>query len=801
MKKILLLVALLLIALTIAFFTSRAPRLPPEPAAVPGPSTTITPPTHLIQPRFGATSAYLDDSVYVCGGWDALRPLGQVEVINLNRGTIQEAGFSVLPRRFASAVTWRNQILLVGGTPYETGRFIEAVDPASQTSRIITRLPRPRHSAAVIADGDRLIIAGGALDNGRRTADVDVYDLAADAWTNGPPMPTAREGVATVIGRHLYVIGGYDGRNAVTAVERLNLDSMTWEQLPPLPLPQSAHRAIADGDTVYLFGDYRDQDRVLAGNPDTGPWREIDIDYQPARHTAATRVGDLVLVAGGNTSPESPGLATIQSFTLEQLRNAPTRDRANATKKVNVPDSPAQQVVRQAASNLNAITQAEIRGITTMRYTVDGTTYTNTSDYAFVFAPPNRLHLATDSIRLWCDGTNVTTVHRAHQQVGIMRAPDTLAILHFNTVRAYADVLPRGHTALLDPTEGNTLTQNLDLTHAVVEGELPKLGETTTVIAAYSANRATPHERPGVRLFIGQTSGLTLAEQSLPARITTRGDVDETLAIEQILETLDFRFEATLVRMNEPIDPAVFQAPPEDAPERQIDRTRLGTHPLTRYELYERQNRLSNRRHDASFTSLPATLIWSIPNPVEVDFRTLPFGGTSFIPLTHLPAITTGGVAIVNSRDGSIEQIIPLPLTTQSSEINRHLSVLAGDRPEENLLIIRRLLEYTPEKPAGPRHQITAYRADGSIQWEYEDRPNNAFQALHILPRGPGRRQMLALVQNKTVEFVDADFRVLGLIRRGNLFDISFDDRDGDGWVDITLTGDTVQRYEWNESN
>lgn len=796
MKKSLLVIALILIALVLAVFTSRTPRPLAAPETPPAPVAT---PTHLLQPRFGAAIATIGQTAYICGGWEGLRPIGHVEVLEVARGTITEAPFTVLPRRFATAVTWRNQILLVGGTPYETGRFIEAVDPATGSSRIVTRLPQPRQAAAVAVDGDRLIIAGGALDTGRRTGEVAIYDLAADRWTNGPALPTAREGIATVIGRHLYVIGGYDGRKALDAVHRLDLDTMTWEKRPSLPRPQSAHRSITDGDTVYLFGDYRDHGRVVAGNPETGIWRELDVGYQPARHVAAARIDNLVLIAGG-ASPSTPALDTIQAFPIEQLRNAPDRTTSTAATEAS-PPSPADQFTRETQARLDAIREVEIRGTTSLRYTVNGTTYTNTTGYALAVAPPNRVHLDTDSVTIWCNGADLVVIDHVRQETRVLRAPETLDELYLNTLRAYTGTLPIGHATLLDPTRKHESTYHLTLDHDTRENGPVLLGETTTVFTAHANPQPSPHEQPGAKIWIGTTRGLTLAQQSLPPRIPGDTDPDSALAIEQILETLDARFDATLVRINEPIDPSVFEPPTADAPERQVDPSRINTHPLSLNAIHERQRMLSNRRNDLSFVSLPATLSWSIPNPVETDFRTLPYGGESTVPVTHLPAITTSGVAIVNTRDGSIEQVIPLILDTTPEEINRHLHPLAGEQPGEDLLIIHRRLSYDPKQPDGPQHRITAHAADGSVRWEYEDRRNNPFEMLHILPRGPGRRQMLALVHAKTVEFVDADYRVLGLIRRGNLSTIAFDDRNADGWIDITLTGDTVQRYQWNETN
>ncbi|KAH7935922.1 hypothetical protein HPB52_015177 [Rhipicephalus sanguineus] len=61
-------------------------------------------------------------------------------------------------------------------------------------------------------------------------------------------------------GKHIYVIGGYDGRGQVTSVERYDTDLDVWEMVAPLNTRRSALSAAVLDGKIYALGGYDGQE-------------------------------------------------------------------------------------------------------------------------------------------------------------------------------------------------------------------------------------------------------------------------------------------------------------------------------------------------------------------------------------------------------------------------------------------------------------------------------------------------------------------------------------------------------------
>ena len=59
---------------------------------------------------------------------------------------------------------------------------------------------------------------------------------------------------SAIVGDDLYVIGGWDGSDALAAVERFHLPSSTWHSAPSLQIPRKNASAVAWNGTIYVAG-------------------------------------------------------------------------------------------------------------------------------------------------------------------------------------------------------------------------------------------------------------------------------------------------------------------------------------------------------------------------------------------------------------------------------------------------------------------------------------------------------------------------------------------------------------------
>jgi hypothetical protein len=112
--------------------------------------------------------------------------------------------------------------------------------------------PIARLEMATAAHGGRIWMAGGLSPLG------EVFDPASGEWSNGPSLPTGLHHAALVSdGERLLLLGGYVGpsfNQPTDAVLVLADGADAWEPGPPLPQVRSAGAAAWDGSRVVFAG-------------------------------------------------------------------------------------------------------------------------------------------------------------------------------------------------------------------------------------------------------------------------------------------------------------------------------------------------------------------------------------------------------------------------------------------------------------------------------------------------------------------------------------------------------------------
>lgn len=151
---------------------------------------------------------------------------------------------------------------------------------------------------AAAAHRSRIWVAGGLDDGGHAVDRVLVYDPAGDAWADGPPLPEPVHHAALVSdGDALILIGGYTGNGfdrPTAAVWHLDdEDAGVWSPVEPLPEPRGAGAAAWNGRGGILYGG-----GVGQGGPsadvftlERGDWRFLALLSRPREHLAASSIG------------------------------------------------------------------------------------------------------------------------------------------------------------------------------------------------------------------------------------------------------------------------------------------------------------------------------------------------------------------------------------------------------------------------------------------------------------------------------------------------------------------------------
>lgn len=217
-------------------------------------------------------------------------------------------------------------------TPLGTRAHTVAPDA---TWTFLADLPAPVqeiYPAAHAVDDTTFIVNAGGLAPGESgfgaTDAVHVYDVAADAWRAGTPLPAARHhlGLASADGA-LFALSGFafaGGGGWQMRTEAWRIDDPragAWQPVAPLPAPQSEAVYLVHDGRIHVIGgrtpagransqwqDQTDTGRHVVYDPDADAWT-ARAPLPMARNSAAGAVHDGRLfvvagrtVAGGNNA-------------------------------------------------------------------------------------------------------------------------------------------------------------------------------------------------------------------------------------------------------------------------------------------------------------------------------------------------------------------------------------------------------------------------------------------------------------------------------------------------------------------
>lgn len=208
-------------------------------------------------------------------------------------------------------------VVVVGGArrstffPEQPGRTAAPGEPAWTRG---AAAPVSLTEVAAAAHRGRIWVAGGMDAGGQAVDRVLVYDPVADAWSDGPSLPEPVHHAALVSdGDALLLIGGYVGGGPTDAVWRLE-DGGVWTRHPPLRAPRGAGAAAWNGRGLVMYGGGVGPDGVSADVfvQDDHGWRLLDSLSRPREHLAAASSGSgSVTFLGGRVGGLDGNLGTV----------------------------------------------------------------------------------------------------------------------------------------------------------------------------------------------------------------------------------------------------------------------------------------------------------------------------------------------------------------------------------------------------------------------------------------------------------------------------------------------------------
>lgn len=211
-------------------------------------------------PRGETASAVAGGKVYVAGGYIGLgfETTALVSVYDAAANRWSSGPPLPEPRNHAAAAALDGVIYVSGGNAPNGAATDTLWALGDQGWREAAPLAGPRSAHRMAALGGRLYVIGGVggpASGAGASGRVLVFDPAADAWSEGAPMPLNRDHLAVVVvGEEIWAIGGRGGGQNHARVDVYDPVTDTWRVGPPLPEGTSgAAEAIVDG-VIFISG-------------------------------------------------------------------------------------------------------------------------------------------------------------------------------------------------------------------------------------------------------------------------------------------------------------------------------------------------------------------------------------------------------------------------------------------------------------------------------------------------------------------------------------------------------------------
>ncbi|CAK8689885.1 unnamed protein product [Clavelina lepadiformis] len=229
-----------------------------------------------------------NQQILLMGGRQGRTYYNSVEMLDLNDENLKwDSNLPSMGEKrcgFASALL--NGLVYCAGGKNDNGRLssCESYNPEERKWSSIRNMNIKRSSHSLVSARGLLYALGGRDDNtcstlmgwgvdSKTTNTAECYDPRNGKWEYIPPMNTGRFGLtAVVLNNEIYAIGGHDGSNYVSSVEKYNLDTKTWIDVPSMSEKRYGGSACVVDGLIWVFGGY-DCKTIEFYDPTANKWQ------------------------------------------------------------------------------------------------------------------------------------------------------------------------------------------------------------------------------------------------------------------------------------------------------------------------------------------------------------------------------------------------------------------------------------------------------------------------------------------------------------------------------------------------
>lgn len=192
---------------------------------------------------------------------------------------------------------------------------LEAFDPRTNTWQVLTPMPTPRHSLAVVVAGDGIYAIGGS-DAQYPRDEIEIYSVSAGTWSFAGRVRSPIYRHAVVIGQGpgagWYLLGGTPSTSNATSQVDISVGGTSWSSWSAMSSARTGHGAVAFGNCNMVFGG-KNQNGFFVGSAEcmqsgTASWTAMPGMTTPRWLFGAVSAGP-VFAIGGETSAGISGAA------------------------------------------------------------------------------------------------------------------------------------------------------------------------------------------------------------------------------------------------------------------------------------------------------------------------------------------------------------------------------------------------------------------------------------------------------------------------------------------------------------
>jgi N-acetylneuraminic acid mutarotase/glucose/arabinose dehydrogenase len=281
-----------------------------------------------------AGSAVIGGKLYLVAGKDGVGPKKLLRIYDA--ATDNWTTGASLPDAYPAvenpaAVAFNGKLYLFGGStmPFSGAVNNAAVyDPGSNAWSDLPPMPTARGGATAQVFNNEIWVMGGMGGDGASVATVEIFNPANNTWRGGPALTTPRDNPGSaVLGGKIYVFGGRtrfagggEGPGTPKSVEVFDPAANAWtKMMAEMPTGRrTAVVAVLNGK-AFVFGG-EDDGQVFAAAEEfdpanaSEPWRKLSPMPTPRHGAAGGAIGSTIYVVGGSTAPGIAATAVNEAF-------------------------------------------------------------------------------------------------------------------------------------------------------------------------------------------------------------------------------------------------------------------------------------------------------------------------------------------------------------------------------------------------------------------------------------------------------------------------------------------------------